>query len=165
MSRALRAEVTLEIGRNVTEVFAVLCDARAWPVWAHWARQVIVEPPGPIRVGSELRIARRGLDLHRRLRTVTDMRPDRLIAIEDESGNVRLWLHLEPSGDRSQVTARIELRPAGLIPFLRRHREQARMRSELKRLKAMIESSTGSRVAPSLTFTGGAIVGRARESN
>ena len=165
MSRTLRAEVTLEIERNVTEVFSVLCDARAWPVWARWARQVIVEPPGPIRVGSELRIARRGLDLHRRIRTVTDMRPDRLIAIEDDSGNVRLWLHLEPSGARTQITARIELRPAGLFPILRRHREQGRMRSELRRLKALIESSSASRVAAGSLFTGGAIVGRARESH
>ena len=164
MSRALRAEVTLEIDRNVTEVFAVLCDARAWPVWAHWARQVIVEPPGPIRVGSELRIARRGIDLHGRVRTVTDMRPDRLIAIENDSGTVRLWLHLEPTGNRAQVTASLELRPAGPLRFLRRHREQARMRSELRRLKSLIESSGAGRAA-ALTFTGGAIVGRARESH
>jgi hypothetical protein len=156
VSRALRAAVTLEIECNVTEVFAVLCDARAWPVWAHWTRQVIVEPPGPIRVGSELRIARRGLDLHRRLRTVTDMRPDRLIAIEDESGNVRLWFHLDPSGDSSRVTVRIELRPAGLIPFVRRHREQGRMRSELRRLKALIESSTGTRATSGFRATAGA---------
>ena len=165
MSRALRAEVTLEIERNVTEVFSVLCDARAWPVWARWARQVIVEPPGPIRVGSELRIGRRRLDLHRRIHIVTDMRPDRLIAIEDDSGNERLWLHLEPSGAKSQVTARIELRPAGLVPLMRRRREQGRMRSELRRLKALVESSSPSRVPAGSLFTGGAIVGRAREGH
>ena len=148
----MRTDVTLEIGRPVSDVFSVLCDARAWPTWARWAREVVVDPPGPVRVGSELRIARRGLGLGHRVRTVTDMRPDRLIAIENDSGSVRLWIHLEPVGERARVTASVELRSGGWLPIVRRFNERARMRAELKRLKALVEASTGGRPAPTFAM-------------
>lgn len=144
MSRPLRAEVSVEIRRPVGEIFTALCEASSWPAWTRWARQVTVEPAGPIRGGSELGILRRGAGL-RRLRRwqVTDLRPDRLIALEDEGGSRRFWLQLEPARDSTTVTARLQLRNRGLIPFLRRRSEESGLRTDLRRLKAILESPAG----------------------
>lgn len=144
MSKPLRAEVSVEIGRPVGEIFTALCEASSWPAWTRWARHVTVEPPGPIRGGSELQIVKRGAAI-RRLRRwlVTDLRPDRLIALEDEGGSHRFWLHLEPARESTTVTARVQLPKRGLIPFLRRRSEESALRADLRRLKAILEAPAG----------------------
>ena len=142
MSR-LRAEVTMEIGVAVGDVFTGLCEAETWPMWTRWASHVTVEPPGPIRGGSVVHVGRRG-GLHRRTAwQVTDLRPDRLIALEREADRRRMWLHLEPAGGTTTVTVRLELRSGGLLPFLRRRSEESAVRADLRRLKSLLESPAG----------------------
>lgn len=144
MSKGLRAEATIEIGRPVGEIFRAFCEATSWPVWTRWANQVIVEPPGPLRGGSELKVFRSGGAIRRPRRWhVTDLRPDRLIAFENDAGTQRFWLQVEPAGDATTVTARVQLPRRGLIPILRRWSEELELRRDLRRLKAVLEAPAG----------------------
>ena len=144
MRRPLRAEVSQEIGRPVGEVFTALCEAETWPAWTRSAGQVDVEPAGPIRGGSVVNVARRGVGVLRtRSWHVTDLRPDRLIALEEDGGQRRFWLHLEPALDKTRVTARVELPSRGAIPFLKRRGEESSLRGDLRRLKALLEAPGG----------------------
>ena len=127
----------------------MLCEAETWPAWTRWAGHVEVEPAGPIRGGSVINVARRGVGVRRtRSWHVTDLRPDRLISLEDDGGQRRFWLHLEPSVDTTRVTARVELPSRGAIPFLKRRGEESSLRRDLRRLKSLLEAPGG---AASLT--------------
>jgi hypothetical protein len=142
--RHFRAEVSVEIARPVGEVFTALCDARSWPTWARWASQVSVEPAGPIRGGSVVRITRKGVGVGRATDwLVTDLRPDRLVALEHEAGHRRIWFHLDPAAGSTTVTGRVERRSGGWLPFLKRRAEQSVMRADLRRLKSVLGSAGG----------------------
>jgi hypothetical protein len=149
MRRPLRAEVSQEIARPVGEVFTALCEAETWPAWTRSAGSVQVVPAGPIRGGSVVSIVGRGVGARRaRSWHVTDLRPDRLISLEDDGSQRRFWLQLEPSLDATCVTARVETPSGGAVPFLRRRAEESALRADLRRLKSVLESPGG---AASLT--------------
>jgi hypothetical protein len=142
--RPLRAEASVEIARPVGDVFSALCEARTWPTWTRSASEIKVEPAGPLRGGSVLQVVRRGVGLRRRLTWhVTDLRQDRLVALEDESGSRRFWLQLEPAGDTTDLTARVQMSSGGAFPLLRRREEEARLRGDLRKLKGVLESPAG----------------------
>lgn len=136
-----QTNVSIVINRPPADVFASLIDFGKWPNWGG-GNLVGMEQvsEGPLRVGSQMRqVFRRGRKEGTALVRITDLVPDRTLAIERP--NLRGTFDLEPAGSGTRLTARFEVEAGVMSALLYRLFLGQFVRSDLRRFKAMVEGT------------------------
>jgi carbon monoxide dehydrogenase subunit G len=139
----LRAELTIEIARAPSDVFAYMTDVEKLPEWQ--GSVVSSRANGPLRQGSRI-VEQRSLLGHEAETEleVTAYEPGRRFALRTVRGPVDLTIDhdLEPAGEETRLHVTATGKPGGLLRFAARAVE-TKARHELKRdferLKANLE--------------------------
>ncbi|HZD17403.1 MAG TPA: SRPBCC family protein [Actinomycetota bacterium] len=108
------------IDRPIDEVFAFLANLENVPKWNYAVTETRKSSPGPVGVGTTY-VQKRHLPRPSEERlTVTDLEPDRCVAVEGTLGPfpARVRYDLEPSGDRTRVTNSVELEVTGALRLI-----------------------------------------------
>ena len=148
---AVRSESRLTIARNVSDVWAYLCDIGRWPEWAPTVRESWVGGGAPLQPGSRVEQRAKlmfGLSRHR-TQDVTVVEAPRRLAFAGPMGTsaARWGMHLEPIDDRrtdSMMWVEVDLE--GVMraipgPVLK-GRIRRVMDREMAAIKAGVESAT-----------------------
>jgi uncharacterized protein YndB with AHSA1/START domain len=137
-------EITIEIARPASAVFAYLTDISALPQWQ--AGAIEAHADSPVRLGTKVREVRTFLG--RRLETtleVTELEPGRLFTLQALSGPVPFQVRhlLEPAATGTRLTVQGEGEPRGLLrlagPVAARVAERE-LEESLAALKVILEA-------------------------
>lgn len=103
----------VEVDASPQDVFAIYADVETWPTWTSSMTEIRRLEPGPLRVGSRVRLRQPGLPVGDW--TVTDLTPGRSFIWERQTPGLRtVGRHLVEAHDGgSRVVAELEL--AGLL--------------------------------------------------
>jgi uncharacterized protein YndB with AHSA1/START domain len=136
---------TIHIDRSPEKVWAYMMDFSQAPRWRNLVRHVEVLTPGPVRVGSELKIT---FDIQGRQKTaiseVWALEPARRFGVRNTEQKVTgvFEYHLEPDGRGTRVAFSCSVQPRGymwlLLPWLLRG-NRMRYTEQLPRLKQEVE--------------------------
>lgn len=107
------AESTVVIKRPVKEVFAFVSDCRNEPQWHTDVIEAAPTTPGPLQVGSTERWVLRFMGRRENMMRVTELVPDRLLALQGENElmgtRAALSYRFEPTAEGTAFTRRIEI--------------------------------------------------------
>jgi hypothetical protein len=141
----------IQIDRSPETVWAYMMDFSKAPRWRNLVREVEVLTPGPLRVGSELKIT---FDIQGKVRKaiseVWSLEPARRFGVRNTEQNVTgvFEYTLAPNGPGTAVTFTCDIKPHGwmwlLLPLLVRG-NRARYEEQLPRLKAEVEKGPAER--------------------
>ena len=139
---------TIHIDRSPEKVWAYMMDFSQAPRWRNLVREIEVLTPGPLRVGSELKIT---FDLQGRqkqaLSEVWAFEPARRFAIRNTEQNVTgvFEYRLEPDGRGTRISFSCSIQPRGymwlLLPWLLKG-NRMRYTEQLPNLKQEVERET-----------------------
>ena len=135
-------EETIRIAAPRQRVWDVLVDVARWPEWTESMTRVQPVTPGPLAVGSEVRIKQPRLAAT--LMRVTALDPGRSFTWAAHSPGLTTEADhvLEPAGDGTTVTLRLRQRGplAGLFSLLAGARFRRYVRMEAEGLKVRSEA-------------------------
>lgn len=136
---------TVHIDRAPDVVWRYMMDFSNAPRWRNLVRHIEVLTPGPLRVGSELRVT---FDIMGRQRTAVSevwaFEPDRRFGVRNTEQNVTgvFEYALAPDGVGTNVVFSCDVRPRGLMwllmPWLLRG-NRTRYAQQLPNLKTEVE--------------------------
>jgi hypothetical protein len=136
---------TIHIDRTPEQVWAYMMDFSKAPRWRNLVRHVEVVTPGPVGIGSELRIT---FDLMGRPRTAVSevwaFEPARRFGVRNTEQNITgiFEYRLAPAAGGTDVTFTCDIKPRGwmwlLLPWLMRG-NRARYGAQLPTLKQEVE--------------------------
>ncbi|HYT77485.1 MAG TPA: SRPBCC family protein [Vicinamibacterales bacterium] len=136
---------SIHIDRDPQAVWAYMMDFSQAPRWRNLVRRIDVLTPGPLRVGSELRIT---VDVQGRQKQATSeiwaFEPARRFGMRNTEQNVTgvFGYTLEPDGSGTKMTFTCDIHPHGLmwllLPLLLRG-NRARYTQQLPNLKHELE--------------------------
>ena len=139
---------TIHIDRSPEKVWTYMMDFSQAPRWRNLVREIEVLTPGPLRVGSELKIT---FDVQGRqkqaLSEVWALEPARRFGVRNTEQNVTgvFEYHLEPDGRGTRVSFTCSIQPRGymwlLLPWLLKGNRQ-RYTEQLPNLKQEVERAT-----------------------
>ena len=139
---------TIHIDRSPEKVWAYMMDFSQAPRWRNLVREIEVLTPGPLRVGSELKIT---FDVQGRqkkaLSEVWAFEPARRFGVRNTEQNVTgvFEYHLEPDGRGTRVSFTCSIQPRGymwlLLPWLLKG-NRLRYTEQLPNLKHEVERAT-----------------------
>jgi carbon monoxide dehydrogenase subunit G len=143
---AMRAELTIEIGRPPEEVFAYLTDVSNLPAWQSGVKRAQIEDGGEPRAGARIRESRTmlGRELDTALE-IEEYEPPRLFVLRALNSPVPFTVRheLEPSGDGTLLRV-VGAGDTGLLPGfaagLMARRAERQFRKDFERLKRLLES-------------------------
>jgi uncharacterized protein YndB with AHSA1/START domain len=124
--------IETEIARSSADVFAYVSDPSKLATWQTNTVSAVVEPAGPLRLGSRIREVHRGprgKELAS-LVEVCELEPDRIFSLRMIEGPLPLdaKITLEPSEQGTRMHFNVHGEPSGPLSFL-----QPLMRAALKR--------------------------------
>ena len=136
---------TIHIDRNPETVWTYMMDFNKAPRWRNLVRQIEVLTPGPLHVGSELKIT---FDVMGKVRKVISevwaFEPARRFGVRNTEQNVSgvFEYTLAPEGAGTKVTFTCDIHPHGwmwlVLPWLVRG-NRMRYTEQLPRLKQEVE--------------------------
>ena len=136
---------TIHIDRSPEQVWAYMMDFSKAPRWRNLVREVEVLTPGPLRVGSELKITFDVLGKVRKaISEVWALEPERRFGVRNTEQNVSgiFEYTLVPDPTGVTVTFTCDIQPHGwmwlLLPLLVRG-NRMRYREQLPNLKHEVE--------------------------
>ena len=134
------------IDRPVADVFAFVSDFENVPRWNYAISATSKASPGPVAVGTVF-VQRRQIPKPSEERfTVTDLAPDRRVAVEGTLGPfaARLSYEFEPAGEGTVLTNAVELEMGGalrLVGGIAASRVKAAIAENLGVLKQLLEAT------------------------
>jgi uncharacterized protein YndB with AHSA1/START domain len=134
------------IDRPIEDVFAFLADLENVPRWNYAIEQTRKTSPGPVAVGTTYVQHRRIPKPSDEEIAITELEPDRRLAVEGRLGpfHARLRYELEQSGSGTAVTNAVELEMTGalrLVGGIAASRVKAAVAENLGVLKHVLETS------------------------
>jgi hypothetical protein len=142
--------IDIEIRRKASDVFAVLSDIRAMPLWYEAVKEAVALTPGVLGHGARYEIARTlpGGAVRNEI-AVTEYVADRLFTIESLTGPTpfRYRYTLEPSAERTRLRLEARITGDGLpgplahVDVLLTQLFKRGMGDNLRRLGQLIEAS------------------------
>ena len=122
-----RVEVSTSIDRSPEQVFAFVSDVRNEPRWHTDILEAKLQGDGPVERGSQFWVrVKPSMGVSEGTITVEDYRPPRETALRGVMGKMRVEVthFVEPEGDGSRFTRRIEVTPPGpavlMTPVIKR---------------------------------------------
>ena len=140
-----RVEVSTSIDRSPEHVFAFVSDVRNEPRWHTDILEAKLQGNGPVERGSQFWVrVKPSMGVSEGTITVEDYRPPRETAVRGIMGKMRVEVtHIvEPEGDGSRFTRRIEVTPPGpavlMTPVIKRMIRKANL-GFIANLKRVLE--------------------------
>jgi uncharacterized protein YndB with AHSA1/START domain len=119
----MELEVTVEIRRPLSEVWAFVTNLKNSPNWTRSGSELRQTSPGPLVVGATIESRKRilGRDIKSQSLRVTAYEPERAIFLVSEIpilGRAEVRLAFEPIEDGTRVTRTSAIEPGPLLRFV-----------------------------------------------